>query len=115
MNLSAGGLIDVQADKLVGTSSYQGIWASNLASLNIAGGALFDAVEGGPSGTMQIDALTGAGTFTGGYFGAFGAVTTATLGIAGGSGTFSGSLGDDSGAHLALVKAGTGDPDLYRQ
>ena len=108
MNFSAGALIDVQAGMLVGTSTYQGIWASNQASMNIAGGARFDAVEGGPAGTMQIDALTGSGTFTGGYFGAFNAITTATLGVAGGSGAFGGSLQDDVLAHLAIVKAGAG-------
>ncbi len=76
--------------------------------MNIAAGATFDAVEGGPSGTMQVDALTGSGNFEGGYFGAFGAVTTVTLGVAGGGGIFSGSLQDDSGAHLAIVKTGGG-------
>ena len=108
VSLAAGSLIDVQGGELVGTSSYQGIWAANQASLNIASGATFDAVEGGPNGTLQIDALTGAGSFTGGYFGAFGAVTTATVGVAGGSGNFSGSLADDINAHLAIVKQGTG-------
>ena len=80
----------------------------NQASLNIAGGALFDAVEAGPTGTMQIDALTGSGSFHGGYFGNQGGLTTLTLGAAGGSGTFSGTLLDDSGAHLAIVKQGSG-------
>ena len=112
VGLAAGSLIDVQGGELVGSSSYQGIWASNQASLNISSLAKFDAVEGGPSGFLQIDALTGAGSFTGGYFGAFGAVTTATLGVAGGSGDFSGSLGDDSNAHLAIVKNGAGTQTL---
>ena len=108
VDFSAGALIDVEGGTLTGTSSYQGIWANNQASLNIAGGATFDAVEGGPTGTMQVDALTGSGIFTGGYFGAFGGQTIATLGIAGGGGTFSGSISDDMGAHLAIVKTGSG-------
>jgi fibronectin-binding autotransporter adhesin len=108
VNLSAGAVVDVQAGMLVGSSSYQGIWTSNLASLNIAGGATFDTVEGGPTGAMQFDALTGAGSFHGGYFGNAGGLTTVTLGAAGGSGTFSGSLSDDVSAHLAIVKAGSG-------
>jgi fibronectin-binding autotransporter adhesin len=35
-------------------------------------------------------------------------LTIATLGVAGGSGVFSGAIGDDSGAHLAIVKSGNG-------
>ena len=108
VNFSAGALIDVQAGELVGTSSYQGIWANNQASMNIAGGATFDAVEGGPSATMQIDALTGSGIFTGGYFTNTGGLSTVTIGVANGGGTFSGSLQDDFLAHLAIVKTGGG-------
>jgi autotransporter-associated beta strand protein len=108
VSFSTGALIDVQQGTLVGTSSFQGVWANNRASVNIAGGAAFDAVEGGPVGALQFDALTGAGTFTGGYFGAFGATTVATIGIADGGGTFSGSIGDDAGAHLEIIKAGSG-------
>jgi autotransporter-associated beta strand protein len=112
VSFSTGALIDVQQGTLVGTSSYQGVWANNRASVNIAGGATFDAVEGGPAGTLQFDALTGAGTFTGGYFGAFDAMTTATIGVADGGGTFSGSIGDDAGAQLTIVKAGSGTETL---
>jgi autotransporter-associated beta strand protein len=108
VNLSAGAVVDVQAGTLVGSSSYQRIWTSNLASLIIAGGALFDAVEGGTTGTMQFNSLTGSGAFRGGYFGNTGGLTTVTLGVADGSGTFSESLSDDSNAHLAIVKSGSG-------
>jgi fibronectin-binding autotransporter adhesin len=108
VNFAAGALIDVQAGVLAGSSSYQGIWANNQASLNIANGATFDAVEGGPSGSMQIDALNGAGTFSGGYFGTASGLTTVTIGVAGGFGTFSGPINDDVGAHLAIVKTGHG-------
>ncbi len=108
VNFSAGALIDVQAGGLVGTSSYQGIWTNNQASLNIADGATFDTVEGGPTGAMQIDALTGSGMLRGGYISNAGGLTTLTVGVAGGSGTFSGVLQDDINAHLAIVKAGSG-------
>jgi autotransporter-associated beta strand protein len=108
VSFSTGALIDVQQGTLVGTSSYQGVWANNRASVNIAGGAAFDAVEGGLAGTLQFDALTGAGAFTGGYFGAFDATTTATIGVTDGGGTFSGSIGDDAGALLAIIKTGSG-------
>ena len=108
VNFSPGALVDVQAGTLVGTSSYQGIWTANQASLNIASGATFDAVEGGPTGAMQFDALTGAGTLSGGYISNPGGVSTLTFGVAGGGGTFSGSLQDDISAHLAIIKAGSG-------
>ncbi len=62
--------------------------------------------------SCRLMRVTGAGSFTGGYFGGFGAVTTATLGVASGSGDFSGSLGDDSNAHLAIVKNGAGTQTL---
>ena len=106
VSFAAGSLIDVQAGLLTGSSSYQGLWTTNQASLNIAAGATFNAVEAGTTATMQIDALTGAGTFLGGYFG----VTTVTLGVAGGSGVFGGVLADNSGGggQLAIVKSGSG-------
>jgi autotransporter-associated beta strand protein len=108
VQFSPGALIDVQAGVLYGSSSYGGIWTGNEASLNIASNALFDAVEAGGTGTMQIDALTGAGTFQGGYYGNENGLSTVTIGVAGGSGAFSGALRDDAGAHLAVVKAGSG-------
>ena len=108
VDLSAGALIDVEAGTMTGSSSYEGIWTSNMASLNIAAGAIFDAVEAGPTGMMQIDALTGAGVFQGGYFANAEATSTVTIGIAGGSGVFSGVLQDDSDAHLAVAKTGGG-------
>ncbi len=102
-NFSAGAQIDVQAGTLVGGTSTNDFWTNNNASLNIAGGATFAGVEA----NVQIDALTGAGTFTGGY--SFGGVET--IGIANGSGSFSGLLVDTdtgSGLLLSLVKVGTG-------
>jgi fibronectin-binding autotransporter adhesin len=109
VDFSAGALIDVESGELTGSSSYGGIWTSNFASLNLAGGATFDAVESGPTGTMQIDALTGSGTFQGGYPGnGSGGLSTLTIGIAGGSGTFSGVLLNDTSARLGIVKTGTG-------
>ncbi|MGA2233351.1 MAG: autotransporter-associated beta strand repeat-containing protein, partial [Tepidisphaeraceae bacterium] len=108
VDFSAGALVDVVDGTLTGSSSYQGIWTSNLASLNIASGATFNAVEAGSTGTMQLDALTGAGTFLGGYFTNANGTSIITVGAAGGSGTFSGTLADNSGAHLAIVKTGAG-------
>ncbi len=102
-NFSPGALIDVQGGTLVGGTSINDFWTNNNASLNIAAGATFAGVEA----NVQIDALTGAGTFTGGYF--FGG--SETIGFANGSGMFSGSLKDNdasSGWLLSLVKVGTG-------
>jgi fibronectin-binding autotransporter adhesin len=102
-NFSAGALIDVQGGTLVGGTSINDFWTNDNASLNIAAGATFAGVEA----NVQIDALTGTGSFTGGYF--FGG--RETVGIAYGSGTFSGSLKDTdtgSGLFLSLVKVGTG-------
>ena len=108
VDFSSGALIDVQGGKLFGSSGFAGIWTANQSSLNIAAGAEFDAVEAGPSGTMQIDALTGAGTFLGGFSGNKNALTTVTIGVAGGGGTFSGTLQDEVSSHLGLIKTGAG-------
>ncbi len=106
-NFSPGTLIDIQGGTFVGGTSVNDFWTNDNASLNIAAGATFSGVEA----NVQIDALTGAGTFTGGY--AFGGVET--IGIAGGSGIFSGSLQDTltgSGYDLSIVKVGTGTETL---
>jgi autotransporter-associated beta strand protein len=109
VNFSPGALINVEAGILFGSSSWQGYWANNFASINVASNAIFDAVEAGYAAAMQIDALTGAGTFQGGYSGnANGGLTTLTIGVAGGSGTFGGRLLDDASARLGIVKVGAG-------
>jgi autotransporter-associated beta strand protein len=108
MDLAAGAVVDVEGGAFTGSSSHGGDWTNNEASLNIAKNAAFDIVEGGTSSSMQIDALTGAGNFSGGYFGNAGGLTTATIGVAGGGGTFSGSIFDDTQAHFAIVKTGSG-------
>jgi fibronectin-binding autotransporter adhesin len=107
VSLSAGGLIDVEAGTLDGSSSHQGLYTNNSAGLHIASGAIFDGVEG----TIVVDALTGAGTLQGGYNSS---AATTTIGIANGSGTFSGVIKDsgDLGGVLALIKAGTGTETL---
>jgi autotransporter-associated beta strand protein len=98
--LSGGGLIDVQGGTLVGSSYGNDVWTGNLGSLNIAAGAEFDGVEG----NIRVDALTGGGTFKGGYSGYGGSLT---LGVNGGSGFFSGTL-QDYNASLTVTKTGSG-------
>lgn len=104
VSFSPGALIDIQSGELTGSYNYNGYWTANLASMNVATGAVFDAADSGPTGTMQIDALTGAGTFQGGSFD----LITVTIGAAGGSGTFSGTIMDDVSASLGIVKTGSG-------
>ena len=107
IGLSQGGLIDVQSGFVLGSSSGQGLWTNNMGSLNIASGAHFDTVEG----LVRVDALTGAGILSGGYAG----TVPITLGVAGGSGTFSGVIRDSTeyaGRFLALTKVGAGTQTL---
>jgi autotransporter-associated beta strand protein len=108
VNFSPGALVDVESGTLFGSSSYAGLWTENQGSLNVAEGAVFNIVEGGNTGSMQIDALTGGGTFLGGFSGNAGGLTTLTIGVAGGSGTFGGTLENDSDARLGVVKTGAG-------
>ena len=87
---------------MVGGSSAQDNWTNNLASLNIASGATFSGVEA----AVRVDALTGAGTFTGGYNGNI----NETIGVNNGSGTFSGALQNEYGERWTVVEP---DQDRY--
>ncbi len=106
-NFGAGALIDVQAGKLTGGSNDNDVWTNNKASLNIASGATFEAVEA----NVFVDALTGAGTYQAGYFGP----RNLTLGANNGSGDFSGSIqsnGQSAQSSVILYKIGTGTQTL---
>ncbi|NDC04477.1 MAG: hypothetical protein EBZ81_16355, partial [Betaproteobacteria bacterium] len=106
ISLAAGALIDVQQGTLR-NEYYAGNWANNLGSLNIAAGAnvnLWDSPDG-----ITVDSLTGAGFVYAGY----NTNKFFTVGVANGSGTFSGTLHDDNrGGKLNLVKKGTGTQTL---
>lgn len=106
ISLGAGALVDVQAGTLRGSSSNQGFFTNNLAGLNVAAGATFNGVES----TAQFDALTGAGSVVGGFQG----TNTTTVGVNGGSGTFTGVIGNNTGQAglLALTKTGAGTQTL---
>jgi autotransporter-associated beta strand protein len=97
--LSSGALIDVQEGTFIGGSNGNEDWTSNQASLHIANGATFNGVEA----MVRIDALTGAGSLLGGY----GGTETITIGVAGGSGTFSGGISNNWAA-FGVTKVGTG-------
>ncbi len=103
ISLSAGSLIDVQAGTL--RNEYgAGNWSANQAALNIAAGAtvkLWDSA-------ITVDALTGAGTISKGQ----GSAHTLTLGVAGGTGTFSGYIHNGDGGTLSLTKTGVGTQTL---
>ncbi|MCW1924430.1 autotransporter-associated beta strand repeat-containing protein [Luteolibacter arcticus] len=97
--MGAGGLIDVQ-EGVVSTGSHQNSWTGNLASMNLASGATIDL----PAENIWVDALTGSGSIINSYAPSGG--RTVNVGVADGSGTFSGTIA--SGGLLALTKAGTG-------
>ncbi|WP_210302210.1 autotransporter-associated beta strand repeat-containing protein [Methylobacterium brachythecii] len=103
ISLLEGGVFDVKAGSVNGSSSDQGFWTNNKGSLNIESGATFDGVEG----AITVDALTGAGTLKGGYNG----TRTTTIGIANSNGIFSGTIANGNGV-LALTKVGTGTQTL---
>jgi hypothetical protein len=103
--LAAGGLIDVQGGKLqFGNFDAQGCSATaNQSDMNIASGAIFD----GYAGNVAVDSLTGSGTYQAGYFGP----RSLTVGINGGSSTFSGTIkgnGINGDSQTQLVKRGNG-------
>jgi fibronectin-binding autotransporter adhesin len=106
MNLSAGALIDVEGGTLRNGGYGGATWTNNKASLTIATGATVDIWDGGD---LTVDALNGNGTLTHSNYGGSRPVT---IGIAGGSGTFSGIISDTSANPLSLIKTGAGTETL---
>ena len=117
MNMS-GGLIQIQPGVTLQNGSWGGygdgweggMWAGNLASLEVAGGGTLDVWDGGP---VRVDALTGDGTVTiSSDLGInWAGIRVLVLGVNGGSGTFSGDLNGDylfHGGSLAIIKEGDG-------
>ena len=102
VSLSGGALIDLQGGTLESSSAYQGNWNNNMASLNVAGGAIFQVKET----QVNVDALTGSGTVEQDWYG-----NGLYVGVNNGSGAFSGVI-QDGGVSLALTKSGTGTQTL---
>ncbi len=111
VSLNPGGLIWVTDNSYINGSSYgKGFWTNNLGSLQVDVGSTMNFVEAGNS-SVQLDALLGGGTITAGYY----ASKTLTIGAANGSGTFSGTLTNntrDGGNPLSLTKVGSGTQTL---
>ena len=109
MSMSGGGLIHVQGGRL--RNDYgNGNWDDNLASLTIDSGASVDLWDS--PGGITVDALNGAGNITRYRYGP--SSTNVTVGVNGGSGTFSGVISDDTNynKYVALVKEGAGEQVL---
>lgn len=105
--MGAGSLIDVQAGSFVGGSFGNEDWRLNQSALNVAAGASFSGVEA----NVRVDGLSGAGRISSGFAGA--GYTAFTIGVAGGSGDFSGVLADSGAGNAGrFVKVGSGTQTL---
>jgi autotransporter-associated beta strand protein len=101
VGLGSDALIQVKEGSLIGSSYGQGQWASNQSDLQIDAGATFDSSEN----DARFDAVTGSGNLIGTWWGD---PATIIVGVANGSGTFSGSLFQNKNVGLGLTKEGTG-------
>ena len=95
INLSAGGLIDVEGGSWVGNNHHNTVASTNLGSLKVAAGALFTSDD-----SIVIDALIGAGSESNWYQG-----QTLTIGAANGSGTWSGKIYDNGSGLLTASRS----------
>ena len=111
--LGAGSLIDVQVGTFVAGSFANENWTGNLSSLSLASGTFFQTSEA----AVRVDALNGAGTVKSGYQTATYPNSGLTVGVNGGSGTFSGVIqdypaGGVTAAAKSLTKLGSGTQTL---
>ena len=112
-----GGTIDIQGGTIQ-DNNITNEWASNLASMNVAGGAIMDAY----ADPVNADALTGSGTVQNGYpaiamivtIGDNNTQNNAAYGVASNTATFSGTIGPSGTnangvlTNFGLTKEGTG-------
>jgi fibronectin-binding autotransporter adhesin len=117
--ISPTGQINITAGKL-GNDNLNSNWSGASAGMDISSGATFD-LRGDH---VRVDKLTGAGAITNSYGRPLNQVNqfgdqnqnNLTVGAAGGSGTFSGSIQDGTTAdfigRIALVKIGAGTQTL---
>jgi autotransporter-associated beta strand protein len=103
LSLGSGGLIDVQAGATLSNGAWNGfVWGGNSAGLNVDGTLNMNDSD------ARADALTGAGTIVKTYLVR---TQTLTVGVANGSGTFSGTISNAVNM-IALTKTGTGTQTL---
>ena len=96
--------INVQSSAYLESSSWGwGSWSSNQASLCVAPGATFGLTDN----QVVVDALTGGGTIRQDWYLSDPSQPTLVVGIANGSGEFSGVI-EDNGFSASLFKAGGG-------
>jgi len=99
----AGGSIDLLGSSRVTNGGWQELeWTDNKASMHIAGGATLDLWDGRD---VIIDALSGSGTVDKVHGG--NSPRLLKVGVANGSGTFSGTIRNTAGA-ISLEKTGSG-------
>ena len=109
ISLGAGGLISILSGAGIQNGGYGNTtWTNNQASMYIASGGTLDVWDGQ---TVHIDGLNGAGTVDK-LQGSAGAIVNITLGVAGGSGSFSGNIINPSTYYISLTKTGTGTQTL---
>lgn len=105
--LAAGARIEVAAGTLRNGQWNFADWSQNMAALEIAEGAAFDTWNGAP---IRVDALTGAGAVVNGLTAGD---AWLTVGVAGGTGTFSGTLASGTAwGNLFFTKEGAGTQTL---
>lgn len=104
LNMSPGGLIHIAEGSIYQGGVVTRKVTTNQGSMQVATGAVFDLY----SDHAQVDALTGGGTVQNTY--GPGGLKNFTVGVANGTGTFTGTIG--GGSLLALIKTGSGTQTL---
>lgn len=99
ISMQAGSLLDITGGMLRNGTWANSDWTQNFSSLALGTGTTLDVWNGGP---IRVDSLTGNGSITNGLNGG---TTSLTLGVANGSGTFSGTV---KAIGLSLIKTGNG-------
>ena len=107
--MNQGGVIEVAsgASLVNGGNGATGgiIWTNNNGSLQVDAGGTFNTWNTGGSSTVSVDALSGAGTVTRIGYGQ--GANFVVIGVAGGSGTFSGTITNGLGT-VDVTKQGAG-------
>ncbi|MGB2352056.1 MAG: autotransporter-associated beta strand repeat-containing protein, partial [Akkermansiaceae bacterium] len=107
--MDSGSLIDVREGTLLGGSYGDEVWTDNKSDLNVETGATFNGFEA----NIRVDALTGGGSIVSGFDPLAGtSYQNFTFGVDNGSGTFTGTLGNNGSNTGNYAKEGTGTQTL---